>query len=114
MLCCHCVLYGLKFGRVKLNNLAALRTNHMIVMLMLVIVFVVRAAVTKADFAGQSGLAQQFESAIDGRLSNSGIFFLDQSIEILTRKVIFSAQEDVENELSLRRSLQTFGLNVFK
>jgi len=73
----HRVLDGFELGREELDNLAALRTNHVIVMLMFVVVFVVRAPVTEAHFTCESGFSQQFERAIDGRLADGRVFSFD-------------------------------------
>ena len=73
----HFILDGFQFGRVELDNPAALRTDHVIVMLMFVIVFVVGASIAEAHFARESGVGENFERAIDGCLADRWIFFLD-------------------------------------
>ena len=52
----HRILDRLQLSRIELNDLAALRADHMIVMLVLVIVFEVGAAIAKANFACQAGV----------------------------------------------------------
>ena len=54
----HRVLDGFEFRREELDDLAAFRTDHVIVMLMFVVVFVVRASVAEAHFTRESGLGQ--------------------------------------------------------
>jgi hypothetical protein len=71
----HFVLQRFKLGGEKLNDLAALRTYHMIVMLMFVVVLVVRASVAEAHFARESGVRQNFEGAINRRLPDRRVFF---------------------------------------
>ena len=58
VLCGHRVLESFQFRRVELNDLAAIGTNHVIVMLVLVVVFVVRASIAKANFARQARVGQ--------------------------------------------------------
>jgi hypothetical protein len=72
----HLILERFQFGREKLDDLAALRTDHVIVMLMFVVVFVVRASVAKAHFAREPGLGEDLERAIDGSLADGRVFFL--------------------------------------
>jgi len=48
VLCGHSVLYRFKFCRVKLNDLAAFGTDHVVVMFVFVIVLVVCATIAKA------------------------------------------------------------------
>ena len=110
----HRVLYRFELRGVKLNDLATLRTDHVIVMLMFVIVFVVRASVTEADFACESGVSQDFQGAIDSGLTDGRIFFLHQLVEIFIREMVFSAEKNVENQLALRRAFQSLFLDVFK
>ncbi len=86
----------------------------MIVMFMFVIVFVVRASIAEAHLAGQAGISQESERAIDGRLAHSRILLTRQTIKVLARDMAFGAQENVENKLTLRRALQTLLLNVLE
>src|SRR5207245_4348319 len=55
----HGILDGFQLRRVKLNNLAALGTDNVIDMLVLVIVFVVGAAVAESNFARQPCVSQE-------------------------------------------------------
>ena len=54
VLCRHGVLESFEFGRVKLNDLTAVRANHVIVMLMLVVVFVMCPTITETNLARQT------------------------------------------------------------
>jgi hypothetical protein len=110
----HGVLNRLEFRRIEFNNLAALRADHVIVMLMLVVVLVVRATIAKADFARQAGFGQQPQRAIDSGLTDGRIFIADQLIQIFAGHVAFSAEKDVENEVPLSSSLKTLFLNVIE
>ena len=56
---CHLVLEGLDLRRKKLDHLAAFRTDHMIVMGVIVMVFVIGLIVAKSYFAGEAGLSEQ-------------------------------------------------------
>ena len=82
MLSRHRVLQRFEFRRKEFDYLAALRTDHVIVVLVFVIVFVVRASVAETNLARESGFGKQFEGAINCRLPDGRIFFFDESIEI--------------------------------
>ena len=82
MLSRHCVLQRFEFRRKEFDYLAALRTDHVIVMLMFVVMFVVRPPVAEADFARESRFRKQLERAIHGRLSDGRVFFFNELIEI--------------------------------
>ena len=110
----HRVLNGFEFRREELDNLAALRTDHVIVMLMFVVVFVVRAPIAEADFTRESGFSQDLQGSIDCGLANSWIFFLYELIKIFVRDVIFSAEENVEDEVALGGAFHPMFLNVFE
>ena len=82
MLSRHRVLQRFEFRRKEFDYLAALRTDHVIVMLTFVIMFVMRAAVAKTNLARESRFGEQFERAINCRLPDGRVFFLDELIEI--------------------------------
>ena len=78
----HRVLDGFEFGGVKLDDLAALRTDHVVVMLVFVVVFVVGASIAEPDFACEPRFGEEFQGSIDGGLADARIFFLHQTVEI--------------------------------
>ena len=53
----HLLLKGLYLFGNELDDLAALRTDHMIVMLVFEMVFVVSLVVAEANFASESGFS---------------------------------------------------------
>ena len=110
----HGILQRFELSRKELDDLATLRTDHVIVMLVFVVVLVVRAAVAKANLARQAGVSQEFQGAIDGSLTDGRIFFFDELVEIFVREVFFSAQKNIQNQVTLRRPLQPLFLDVFK
>ena len=70
----HRILNSFQLGRIEFNDLSALRTDHVIVMLMLVVVLVMRATITEANLAREAGISQQSQRAIDRRLLTVGSF----------------------------------------
>src|SRR6266568_8862756 len=110
----HGILNSLELGGIKFDDLAALRANHVSVMLVFIVMFVMSAAVPESHFASQSRIGKQPQRSIDGRLADGGIFFADQAMEIVSRQVAFRAQEDFENKIALRGTLQAFLLNMLQ
>ena len=83
-------------------------------MLMFVIVLVVCASITKTHFARESGLSQDLQRAIDSGLPDCGVFLFYELIKIFVGNVIFSAKENVEDEVALGRAFHPVFLNVFE
>src|SRR5687768_9171598 len=110
----HFVLQRFEFGGEKLDDLAALRTDHVIVMLMFVVVLVVRTSVAEAHLARESGVGEDFQGAINGCLPDGRVFLFYKLIEIFIRQVLFGAEEHVEYEVTLGGTLEPLLLNVFK
>ena len=110
----HGILQRFELSRKELDDLATLRTNHVIVMLVFVVVFVVRAPIAEANLARQAGFGQEFQGAIDSSLTDGRVFFFDELVEIFVREVFFSTQKNVQNQVTLRRPLQPPSLDVFK
>jgi hypothetical protein len=53
----HCILDRFQLRRIEFNNLPALRANHVIVVRVFVIVFVMGTPISKTDFACQASLS---------------------------------------------------------
>jgi len=85
-----------------------------IVMLVFVVVFVVRAPVAEANFACEAGFSQDFQRSINGGLADRWILFLHESIQIFVRHVLFGAQKNIQDQVTLRRAFQPPLLDVFK
>ncbi len=114
MLCGHRILKRFQLGGEKLDDPPTLRANHVIVMLMFVIVFVVSAPVSKANLAREPGLGQQLQRSIHRCLPDAGVFLPHQAIKVFAGEVCFGAQKYVENEVPLRRALESLLLDVLE
>ena len=110
----HRVLNSFQLRRVKLNYLSAVLADHVIVMLMLVIVFIVGAPIAETDFARQARVSQKSQRAVHGCLAHRGILLAHQTVKVLARDMTFRAQKDIQNKITLRRALQTLFLNVLE
>lgn len=86
----------------------------MIVMLVLVIVFVMGAAVAEAHFAGQPRPGQKLQRAVNRRLPDAGVLFAHQAIEILAGHMILGAEKDFQDQVALRGSLEALSAKVFE
>ena len=110
----HSVLDCFQFGREELDDAATLGTDHVVVVLMFVIMFVVGDAIAKANFAREPCFRQQLQGAIDRCLSDARVFLSDQAVKVFAGQVGFRAKEHVEDEFPLRRPLESLLLNMFE
>src|SRR5260221_6457367 len=109
----HLILNSFQLRRVELNYLSTDRADHMIVMLMLVIVFVMGAAIAEARFAGQPRISQKLQRAVNRRLSDAPVLFAHQAIEVFARHVPLSAEKDFQDQVALRGSLEALSAKMF-
>ncbi len=77
----------------EFHRTAALRANHVVMAAAVVLVLITGNAIVEGDFAGQSAFGQKLQSAIDGGVTNAGIFLLHQAVQFVGRKVVASFQE---------------------
>lgn len=110
----HSVLDCFQFSREELDDPATLRTDHVVVVLVFVIVFVVGDAIAKANFAREPCFRQELQRAIDSGLSDARVFLPDQAVKVFAGKVFFRAQKHIEDEFPLRRALQSLLLDMFE
>src|SRR6266849_4002757 len=109
----HLVLNSFQLRRVKLDDFSADRADHVIVMLMLVVMLVMSAAIAETRFAGQPGISQKLQRAINGGLSHAVVPFAHQAIEIFARHVTFSPEKDLQDQIALGSSLQALSAQMF-
>lgn len=108
----HLILKLFYVGRHELDHRSALGADHVIVMIMVVVVFVVGLAVAKADLTGQPGLSEQFEGPVDRGQPDTVVALVDKGVKVLAGQVGFGAKKDLEDEIALIRAPQTFRLDV--
>jgi hypothetical protein len=96
----------------KFNRVAALGAHHVVMAAPVVLVLVTGDAVVEGHFAGQATLGQQFQRAVDGGVANAGVFFLNQAMEFVGRKVIAGIEKGPQDGIALRRLLQSDPLKV--
>src|SRR6185369_9155595 len=69
----HSFLNCLELRRVEFDNLPAFRADHVVMMLVLVVVLVMRAAISESNLSSQPRVRQQPQRAIHGSLTDSRI-----------------------------------------
>lgn len=109
----HRVLNRFQLRGEEFDDLSALRTDHVIVVLMFVVMFVMGAAIAEPHFARQAGFCQKSKRAVNRRLAHACVAFPHELVKVLAGNVVFSAQKDVEDQIALGCALQTALLNVF-
>ena len=72
----HLILKRLDLRRKKLDYPTAFGADHVVMVLMFEVMFVVGFVVAKADLTGEAGLGEQFQSAVNSRMSHCRILFL--------------------------------------
>ena len=80
---------------VKLYQQAALGTNQMIVMLVIVKMLVTRVAVAQTLFSSQPAFGQKFERTVNGREAHGRVFDFDQVIEVFGAEMTFGLEKDL-------------------
>ncbi len=103
----HLVLQRLDVRRKELDHLSALGADHVVVVLVVVMVFVIGFVIAKTDFACKTGLGKQFERAIDRRVADGLVFAVDEQVKVVAREMLFGAQKDIEYQVTLSRTPQT-------
>src|SRR5688500_622506 len=109
----HSILNGFEFGGEELNDLATVGTDHVVMVLMLVVMFVMSQTIPETNFTRQASFGQEFESAVDSGLTNGSVFLVHQLVEIFTGQVFFSAQENIQDKVALCCAFEALLLDVF-
>lgn len=110
----HLILQVLDLLRKELNDLSAFSADHMVVVLVIEMMFVVGLVVAKTHFASQAGVSKKFECSVNRRMAYRRIFPMHQEIEVFTRKVLLCLKEYLEDQISLGCPSQSSALNMLK
>ena len=97
----HLVLQVFDVRRKELDHLPAFGTDHVIVVLVIVVMFVVCLVVTKTNFPRQPGFRQKFKSSVNGRVTHRLVFLLDKPVEVFASQMCFGSKKDLEDEVAL-------------
>src|SRR5438552_2901729 len=97
----HLVLKRFDIGRKKLDDSAALRTNHMVMMFMIIVMLVIGLIIAEPDFPGETGLGQKLQRTVNGRMPNARVPLLHEPVYIFARKVLLGQKKDLEDQIAL-------------
>ena len=81
----HLILQGFDFRRIELNDLAARGTDHVVMMLVIVMMLVVSFVVAEPDLTRESGIRQKLKRSINGGMANRRILALNEPIQVFAR-----------------------------
>jgi len=81
----------------------------MVMMLVVVAGFVASLAITEMALFGNSTFGKQFQGAMDGCISDPGVFPAQAEIKVFRGQVSTGAQKFLEDELTLPGGLQPLG-----
>lgn len=108
----HFILHRFDRLRKELDHLSALGADHMVVMIVIVMVFVICLVVAEPNLPGQPGFGQELQRPVNGRVADGRVLFLHQPVQVLACEVLFGAEEDIHDQVPLRRPPQTCLLDV--
>lgn len=111
MTCGHFRLPLLDHRVFKLKNIIAIQTNQMIMVLIRDNRFIAGLPVPKITFMGNSSIYQQFHGPVDSRMAHPGHPLLQQSKQLIYRKMTTSIQENIKNFLALTSLFETLSAN---
>jgi hypothetical protein len=109
---CHFILKDLDLLRKEFDDLATLGTDHVIVVVVVEMMFVISAIVAETDLSCQTGLHQQLQRTVDGRQADTGVLFADQKIQIFACDMTLCSQERKQDGFTLVRASKAGGLDV--
>ena len=95
------------FGREEFHRRSALGAHHVVMAAAVVLVFVAGNAVVEGDFAGESALGEEFQSAINSGVADAGVFFLDETVKFVGGEVVTGFEEGAEDGVALRGLLES-------
>ena len=96
------------------HDFAAGETDHVIMMAVGMGDLVTGNAIAEVGFGGESGIAEKFERAVNGRLPDAGVFFLYMQIEFLKGMMSGKIKKSLGNGLALRRCIQSLATHEIK
>ena len=100
------------FGGEELDRTAATGADHVVVAAAVVLMFVAGDAVMKGDFAGEATLGEQLQRAVDGRVTDLGVFLFDQAVQFFGGKVLTGLEEGAQDGIALRGLLEADALEM--
>jgi len=107
------ILQRLDCRIIELDRTSTLHAHHMVVVFVIVKVLVTRDPVGKINFAREAEIHQNFHRAIYSRVSDPWIMFTDDAIDVFHASMSFVIKKYIEDQLTVRRQLESPALQVF-
>jgi hypothetical protein len=101
MLACHLILELFDSAILELDDFTAGHTDQMVMMSILAARLVTGLAVTEMTLLGDAALGKQFQSSMNGGITNTREFTPQAQVQILGRQVCSGAQEFFQDKLPL-------------
>lgn len=89
------------FGGKKFYRTAASGADHVVMAAPIVLMLIASDAVVECDFAGQSALGEQFESAIDRSHADPGIALTHELVKLFDGEMFMSFEKSEEDSVAL-------------
>jgi len=77
-----------------------------------VLMFIAGNAIMKGDLTCQSAFGQEFQGAVDGGVTDAGVFLLDEAVKFIGGKMIARLEKGAQDRVALGRLLQADALQV--
>ena len=94
------------FLRKEFHGTAATGADHVMVAAAIVLMLVARDTVVEGDFGGESALGEKLQGTVDRGVTDTRIFFLHQTVQLVGGEVVARFQKSAENCVALGRLLQ--------
>ena len=78
----------------------------------IVLVLVARDAIVEGDLAGQTAFGQQFQCPVDRRVSDAGVFLLNEPMKFVGGEMVAGFEEGTQDGVPLRGLLQADTLQM--
>ena len=99
--------YLLNLGGEELDRIAARCADHVVMVASIHVMLEPGYAVAKLNFGRQTTLNKEFKRTIDGGVADRGLLLFNQIMQLFSGKVIAGCQEDPQNCVALRTSLES-------
>ena len=96
----------------ELDGAAAIRADHVMMAATVVLVLVASDAVVEGDFARQAALGKKLEGAINSGVANARVFFLNESVKFVGRKMVPCLKECAQDCVALSGLFQADALEM--
>lgn len=101
MLAADLLFQAIDFRREEFHGSSARCADHVVMAAPIVLMLIASDAVVECDFAGQSALGEQFESAIDRSHADPGIALTHELVKLFDGEMFMSFEKSEEDSVAL-------------